>query len=422
MFIEDLQEVYKELFNARTKWYNIGLELRINPTDLDVINMKFKDDPDTCLRESLSKWLKQGDSKPMWATLVSALKCPTVGFNQLSEQVQKRHLSSVASHISWDKKESGSHYFQCPCTKCNLITYLDKGCPKTSSSSYPYLSLNNLSKDVTEDLIQKLSDDTAKIIQCFADLLTNTCKSLEGRQVTVSKLVSVSLDLGVYKSGRNQIPLLKEDQSKLEKATSIDGAFNVLRNHMSFFNYEILGHIIKHLGDESDQENFEQFCSNFTQYCQRKLFEAPPTVFHSSGCEKNDKQFVVLGTQYLFDTLTDVKAAQRKIATILNLRASTVQLKKIDIGSVILVFSIPGMLKDIFPLTSATDAQLKYCGYTLIVPDTCTSQADEAIIPQDILSKPKPEHQERREQKFNVHHSIEMGMYNYCNLYDGCKI
>ena len=65
----------------------------MNPSDLEAIRMKYRDDPDECFRELLSKWLKQGDPKPTWASLAIALKSQTVKFEQLSKDVQKNHLS-----------------------------------------------------------------------------------------------------------------------------------------------------------------------------------------------------------------------------------------------------------------------------------------------------------------------------------------
>ena len=416
--INNLSEVFEKLYIARTKWYNIGLGLHMNSTDLDAIKMKLRDDADKCFRELLSTWLKQKNTT--WDDLDKALKSPTVGFEELSETVQNRHLSHA--HASTEtlentdtpqlegtdsqrpqctfspqpkstdssrpdsprmkphhKKGKETEQFQCPCgNNCDLIDYLDKKCPVSSSSSYPYLDVNKLSDDDREDLFQRLNDDTADIIQCFADLLSSTSESLRRRHITLERLIEVSLDLGVYKSGRNQIPLLEEDQAKLKETTSFGSAFNILRDHMSFFNYELLSHIIRHLGEDNDKKKFEVFCSQFKNYCKRKVFEVPagPAVLHPSGSERSSRiKFVVVATPDLINTLADVKAAQRKIASLLRLRASTVQLERIDIGCVILVFSIPRTLNNLFPLKAATCAELKSGGFSLIVPNKPTDQA-----------------------------------------------
>ena len=405
--------MFKAVYDARSKWHNIGLELKINPSDLDAYKVNHKDDPEECFKDVLSNWLKQVDPRPTWAALASALSSRTVGHGQLSEVVKRKHLTmpqmdtsasaSAVNQVSTDSPPSplalevqhqrtttSIEQFKCPCGKCDLLSYLDDQCPKITSNdqdSYPYLPLNDLSDDDREDLIQKLSVDTAQIIQLFADLLTNTSKSIATRGTGVEELVKVALNLGAYKSVNNPLPLLADDQEKLKKEKSIDGAFIILQKHMSFFNYEILGHIVRQLGDDKDNKNLETFCGQFKDFCKRKVFEVPPSVFCPSGHQNqtNRKIFVLLGTEDLFRTLADVKAAQRKVASLLGLRASTVQLKRIDIGSVILVFSIPTMISNkLFPLNSATCEKLKSIGYTLIVPDTPASTVSTENQPSSI--------------------------------------
>ena len=399
--IKDLQAVLNELYDARVKWFNFALELKICPNDLAAIRMRHRDDPDECFKDSLSTWLNKGDPTPTWYALVNALRSPTVGFHQLSEQVQqKKMLSANASQamllctytpqpIPQHQKDFTSGHFQCPCGNCDLLTYLDNGCPKSTSRSYPYLPLPEISENDREDLFQKLSDDTTHIIQCFADLMSNTSKSLKSRQVTITELVKVALDLGAYKSGKNPVPLLSHDRAELMDATSIDGVFIVLQKHVSFFNHEVLGHIVTHLGDDNDRRKFEKYCFQFKHYCKRKVFEVPPNVFNSYGAEEsNRKFFVVIGTEALFDTLSDVKAGQRKIASLLGLRASAVQLKQIDEGCVILIFSIPKIISDIFPLEPTACANLKACGFTVIVPSapSYTTHLESQVPGQKLIS------------------------------------
>ena len=90
----DLAEVLREVYDARTKWYNIGLELKINPADLDAIRFQYRDNPDECFRELLSRWLRQGDPKPTWVVLANALESPTVGFGCLSKELYQKPLIS----------------------------------------------------------------------------------------------------------------------------------------------------------------------------------------------------------------------------------------------------------------------------------------------------------------------------------------
>ena len=84
---KDLCKVQRAAWNARTKWYNIGLELKIDPETLNVIEGNNKD-IDNCFRAMLTTWLKTVDPKPTLAALAEALRSPMVGHEHLAEQLQ----------------------------------------------------------------------------------------------------------------------------------------------------------------------------------------------------------------------------------------------------------------------------------------------------------------------------------------------
>ena len=264
--------------------------------------------------------------------------------------------------------KGSEHHFRCPCGTCNLDFYLDNGCPETTSQTYPYLELSRLTENEKEDLVQKLSNDTANIIESFADLITDTSESLRAKNIEVGVLVSRALNIGAYKSDRVQKPLLAEDEHQLLQADTIDMVFIILRRHMSFFNYEILAYIIRKLGDDTDKGNLSKYYRQFRTFCERKIFEVPPSVFASStDDDKKGKLFVVLVTEDIIEKLHDVKVSQRRIATLLNLRSSTLKLYRIDKASILLVFSVPHFVaKHIFPLSVSMHAQLMSEGFAVI--------------------------------------------------------
>jgi hypothetical protein len=83
--IKDLYEVQTAAWDARTKWYNIGLALKIDPGTLDVIEGNNKD-IDKQFRAMLTTWLKMVDPRPTWEALAEALRSPTVGYEHLAER------------------------------------------------------------------------------------------------------------------------------------------------------------------------------------------------------------------------------------------------------------------------------------------------------------------------------------------------
>ena len=83
---DDLATVKRFLFEAKRKWYNIGLELGVKDPILDEIQAKHGTDYDACLREMLQNWLRFNPNKPTWDRLANALKEQAVAENELADK------------------------------------------------------------------------------------------------------------------------------------------------------------------------------------------------------------------------------------------------------------------------------------------------------------------------------------------------
>ena len=81
----DLPSIMEKIWDARAKWYNIGLGLRINPGTLDAIE-KNNDNVDDRFRDMLGDWLKAMQPQPTKALLAQALQLQSVGYGYLAEQ------------------------------------------------------------------------------------------------------------------------------------------------------------------------------------------------------------------------------------------------------------------------------------------------------------------------------------------------
>ena len=261
--------------------------------------------------------------------------------------------------------------FHCPCGKCTLEDYLKEGCPE---GHFPYLELSKLDEDDREDLIQQLSEETKKIIGCFSDLLDSTCFSLKDRGVTTIELARRVLELGAYISPNAQKPLMSEEVAELKNSKTIDKSLLILQLHMSFFNFELLKHIIegRQTGSDEDRKQMEDYCIKFELYCRRRLVEVPPGAIGQSstnlrGCKRQAFVILTLKDHPISKlSLDDVSKVKRNIATLLGLKSSTLYLHKIDEGSLILVFSVPEFVaQELFPLSPSLTASLKKNGYSL---------------------------------------------------------
>ena len=92
--VDDLGDVLEETLSSSTKWYNIGLRLKVSVAKLDGIESQFSDQG-KCLREVLKGWLKgTAGTKPAWMTLVEALRSQTVREPQLADQLEMKHCQS----------------------------------------------------------------------------------------------------------------------------------------------------------------------------------------------------------------------------------------------------------------------------------------------------------------------------------------
>ena len=84
--MNDLGEILEVTWEARAKWYNIGLSLRISPDNLDTIKRDHRDVSEECFKEMLKVWLRGTRPKPEWAALTKAMISPMVGYRQLTEE------------------------------------------------------------------------------------------------------------------------------------------------------------------------------------------------------------------------------------------------------------------------------------------------------------------------------------------------
>ncbi len=83
---QNLVEVLQLLYSARTKWYNIGLVLGLNPHDLNSI----RGEDDECLRRVLEMWLQMSESlQPTWQSLLEALRSEIVRHEHTAQEIEK---------------------------------------------------------------------------------------------------------------------------------------------------------------------------------------------------------------------------------------------------------------------------------------------------------------------------------------------
>ena len=93
--IDDLKVLQEELVDVSSKWYNIGLQLNLQPGDLDNIKLTEHVDVRSCLCEMLKLWLKRGH--PTWQLLVEGLNSRSVSEMELAKQLKKKYCKKIAT-------------------------------------------------------------------------------------------------------------------------------------------------------------------------------------------------------------------------------------------------------------------------------------------------------------------------------------
>ena len=104
---DDLKKILNSLWDARTKWYNMGIQLEMKVPVLETIKQNHPNEVDLCFTMMLTEWLKQTDPPPTWEALVDALKSSSVGYGELGRTIQKSYCSK--SEITTSAIDDSTH-------------------------------------------------------------------------------------------------------------------------------------------------------------------------------------------------------------------------------------------------------------------------------------------------------------------------
>ena len=74
---------------ASVQWFDLGLELGLKVTTLDIIEANHSQDVRVCFRKMLSEWLKMVNPPPTWEALIAALKKDSVGLPNVAKKVEE---------------------------------------------------------------------------------------------------------------------------------------------------------------------------------------------------------------------------------------------------------------------------------------------------------------------------------------------
>ena len=90
---KDADVVFEFLYDARVKWYELGLQLKVTTQDLDVIKLSSHNK----LLGMLKQWLRSAENTT-WPHIVEALQCRSVGLLDLARRVRDKHCREYLLH------------------------------------------------------------------------------------------------------------------------------------------------------------------------------------------------------------------------------------------------------------------------------------------------------------------------------------
>lgn len=219
----------------------------------------------------------------------SKQQVPSNEQNGHSSSSELAHLSSV-----------------CGCGKCTVSTFLQKGCPKPSSTLLESLPDIDGPSD-SNQLIRrgKLYLEHEQICSVFSSLEPTLLKSFTSRKVTVEVLSQILQSISAFQPPHTHTPLLTHQLTTLKGTKTLSQLLKLVSSFISFFNSSLLEQLVDKLGSEADKAELDKYKTQFNEYAKRNVFECPS--FHNANpqsdfCElvlKVDKDFSKLSVSNL---------------------------------------------------------------------------------------------------------------------------
>ena len=287
--------------------------------------------------------------------------------------------SPTASAVQYDNtspstsEESQQPPFGCGCGKCTFLSFLERRCPTPifSVSSFPYLNLSGLNHQQLQELRGKLQLESEELMIQFQELVSATIESLIRRKVPPKKLFSHVMTLGAFGPvfKEPQVPLFCHRFRELKAAKTIHEIFRVLNDYFSFFNYQLIEHIIKTLGTRNDKAKLWRYKNDFNQYAKRRIFESLPEFGPVSDADHADI-FVKLDSQYDNYKVAQIERFRQKLSGLLCVSSQGIlRLCRVDEGCLQLMFQVPTFVQqEIFPLSREQEKALVAVG---VIKLTC---------------------------------------------------
>ena len=218
--------------------------------------------------------------------------------------------------------------------------------------------------------IEGLEHDSDEIERKFAKLVASIYRSLVTRNISKESLVACLMGFSCLTAvfGNTKKSRFHKQRRKFEDpSTTVSTVWTIIGHYFSFFDYDILEMITDSLGTDKDKQEFAEYKEHFNTYARRGLFTLQSISsknFSSTSTSKGNALMIVeLDSSYDNCEIGHLKRLQTKMSEVLNINKSVLQLRKVKMGSVQLMFEIPNCItKDILPLSPDQESALGKLG------------------------------------------------------------
>lgn len=355
-----MRTVQPALWDARSKWYNIGIQLGCEVSDLDAIKTSNCSNVDVCMTNMLASWLRKGSPTPTWKSVVEALQSSTVKEVQIANIVAEKYLDL-------DLKEKPEYSGKVDQVK--RVERISQACDKAvvteAKTGQCIKKIPELCDEEKVGLFElRLKTESGTIQLSFFTLCRQFFESLDAQNLCINELVEGLKELKVlkYVSPPRSESAQKSYEDFLGSITDVKGVKSVIKENSSFFDFRPLEHMILNFGLESDKKQLKKYKEEFEHYIKSRTFEFPTEVVIGQTRASNSTDLLVkVETDY--KTLVEFKQFQCQISCVLNIAIDALHLKLVKDGCIQLIFLIPNFVQEvIFPLSPEQEVELTELG------------------------------------------------------------
>ena len=195
---------------------------------------------------------------------------------------------------------------------------------------------NDFNKDGQEQYLDDLESEQYEIDKKFSHLLVSIFSSLEKKSPDIVE------ELIIFFRGHLG-RMLDMDASKvvfsnLRAATSVTAIFDVIIDHCSFYNFELIEMLIEEKGNEEDKVELRKYIEEFKDFC----ITVHNNRVVNCGCHPPGTKKIIFKLNVNKNVLraTVIKQIQRRISAIIGVHSSQLYLCHIRKGCLELEFSV----------------------------------------------------------------------------------